>query len=128
MIFNDMVMDKYFEILDYIYEEEYGTYREIGFDDNHEIITKYCNSCLRKKNCSDHKALLSVNIQNESHYSSFFVPVYVFNKNEQIDVFSKSQPHVYCEQYSSPQKKLFIFKDYISEGLEKLVDISKKFF
>ena len=128
MIFNDRIIDNYFEILGYIYEEEVGTYRKIGFDDNHEIIKEYCNSCLKKENCSENKALLSVNIQNKPHNSSFFVPVYIFNKNETMSEFSKSQPHVYCDQYSSPQKKLFVFKDYKSEGLERLVEISKQFF
>lgn len=120
--------DELIEILEHVFEEEEGWYREIDFNDNHEILTKYCKTCTNNKECEEKKELMNVSIEGSPYHSPFFIPTYVFNPKEPVRKDSVPQSHIYCDQYVNPQRKLFEFRDDISEGLEKLVELSKDFF
>jgi hypothetical protein len=94
------------------------------FEDGIEIIRDYCKVCKNNSNCEKKKDLSMAMGENYPHWNNSFILVSVEKENTPF-YFPREDKHAFCNDYSNIQGKIFNFNDNISEGLEKLIELTR---
>jgi len=93
------------------------------FEDGDEILGEYCNSCSKKPKCSTNQTLRSAMGDNFPFWSEDFVAVEV---PVHYEYFKDEVTKVMCTRYKTHQKTLKGIKPEFSEGVERLIQVTRE--
>lgn len=90
-------------------------------EDGYEILFKYCRSCMKTDECEMPKELHQALGENYPLWFEAHIPVRTEKNN---GYFGSSDKHVFCNEYESRQKNLPSIEKDISDGVERLLEVS----